>query len=348
MFELGRKFFLNIGIFDKVALIFHRDVDGMSSASIVILAMKEMGLERPETFAATNSNIGQIIKKVKSFDKIIIVDIDIVYLKQLLLSLDKEIFIVDHHPPRKDLNAKKIIYINPHFENPGTYQPASYLIYKFFSNFLNIKNVEWKAVVGTAGDFGYEDCKDLLDKWMKIKDKKEIWKTEFGRAAITLNGAATTIGYETVLEEFLKLKNVNEVFENEKIASSYGKFLKKYEMVKKQFAKNMKEMKELNLIISEIKSMEKQRFGSPLVTELSTKYPKKIIILISKENGLCTINARYAEGKIHMGKLMEKCCKGIGGGGGHKQAAGGSVPSNKVEMFEKRLMGELKEFFKTK
>jgi len=348
LFELGRKFFLNIGSFDSTALIFHRDVDGLSSASIVIHAMKKMNLEVTKTFAATNNSIEDVIKKMEKFNKIIIVDIDITYLKTFLLSLKKEIFVVDHHPPRKDLNSKQIIYINPRFEDAEIYQPASYILHKFFSNFLDMRDVEWLAVVGTAGDYGYENCKDLMGKWIKIKSKKELFKTEFGKAAMELNGAGAIVGYENVLDELLKLRNVEEIFKNETIASGNKQFLKKYEMVKKLFLKNMKEVKELNLVISEIKSLEKQRFGSPLVTEWGSMYPKKIIILISKENGVCSINARYADGKIHLGELMGKCCRGIGGGGGHRQAAGGTISSNNVEIFKNRVYEELKRFLKVK
>lgn len=351
LFELGRKFFLEIGSFDRTALIFHRDADGLCSAAIVIHAMEKMGIEIPKTFAATNNSIQPILKKVKGFDKIVVVDIDIVYLKKFLSSLEKEIMIVDHHPPRGDLNTEKIIYINPHFSYPEIYQPASYILYKLFSHFLDMKEIEWVAVVGTSGDYGFENCKDLMQKWVRIKRKEEILETEFGKAALTLNGAGAIIGYENVLEELLKTKNVNEIFENKKIVDGYKQFLKKYEIAKKMFVKNMKEIKELNLMISEIKSLEKQRFGSPLATEFGTVYPKKIIVLISRENGVCSISARGvfgAAGELHLGKLMEKCCKGIGGGGGHRQAAGGTVSSKKVEIFKKRMTSELERLLKPK
>jgi single-stranded DNA-specific DHH superfamily exonuclease len=335
-FKKGISFLEQIKPLDKVILIYHNDVDGVVSAAICSIALKKLGIKISKILAKgieeINKNLTHIIK---IFDFAIILDIPMEKIK-----ISKNILIIDHHPT-KNLNNKKIVHINPRFINPETYQPVSYVVYKFLGKFLNIKNLEWLAVLGTVGDYGFKDCKDLLKKWIKVKKKNELWKNEFGKAVDSINSASYFLGFEKTLRILVNSKNLLDFSKNKEIIIAKKKYRKILEDAEKDFWKNAQKIKNF-LIYSELNKKYKE-LGSVIATKLASKYPNKLIIVVEK-NQKYKIHARYEEGKIHVGELLKKCSKGLGKGGGHRESAGASV--DKINIFRKRLIKEIKRFSK--
>lgn len=341
LFENGRRFFDGLAETDKVLLIYHRDLDGVSSVVLLLTALEKI---RPmiKFQVATNDDFESVLNLAKDYNKIIVLDVDVSYMKEKLKTLNKEILMIDHHPPRVDMNDKKIIYINPRLENPEIYQPASYITYKFLSQFTDMREKEWIAVIGTASDFGFEDCQDLLKNWIKIKTKKEFWETKIGKIVIEINAAASIIGFNEMVEMILESKSLEELIKNRKILNSSKEFNKEFKRCKKEFERNAERIGVL--VISEIESKYK-RISSSIVTELSTKNPDKIFIVMERVDDKYNLHCRHQSGRVHLGKLMEKCCEGLNGGGGHKQAAGGTISSGKKDVFKERLIKELESGF---
>jgi oligoribonuclease NrnB/cAMP/cGMP phosphodiesterase (DHH superfamily) len=121
------------------------------------------------------------------------------------------------------------------------------------------------------------------------------------------------------------------------IRTAYEKFKKTYENLKRSVWKHAEVYKELNVIISVIKS-RKKRVGSMIASEISRKNPEKIVFLIEKRKDFYKIHGRYQRGKIHIGKLLKSVCLE---GGGHREAAGGFIKPNTIKEFKKRLIEEL-------
>lgn len=344
LFGKGVAFIKEVKNNDKVLVIHHTDVDGLVSAAILLKTFERLGLKISKVIASSNEEIGEDIRKIKDFDKTIILDIDICYLKQELTDLEKDILLIDHHPPRSNLNSEKIVYINPRLEHPEIYQPASYVLYKFLSRIVNLKDIEWLAALGTIGDYGFGDCKDLLEKWIKIRKKKELIRTVFWKNVKMLNGAIAELGFDSALQILKEADSLEALRKNEEIKEPYREFDKKLKEVEQEFWENSREIKEVGLIISEVRSKH-GRVSSFFSTEVGTKHPDKIIIIMRRKNGKYSINARHEAGRVDLGKIIENCTKGMGGGGGgHRHAAGAIILAKNKSMFEERLIKELRKF----
>jgi single-stranded DNA-specific DHH superfamily exonuclease len=281
-----------------------------------------------------------LFKGVKKCDKAIVLDVPLNRLP------NRKILYIDHHPIKK-FNSKNIVYVNPTLESSEIYQPVCYLTYKLFSEMVDIKKYEWIAVLGTVADYGYDDCRDLLDMWMKVKNKDDMWNTIFGKVAMKINGLFYYLKGDEIMKIITSTKSIEELDKNKEINSIWKKYQKIYLRVKKEFYKNKKEIKKANLIVSTISGNEKVYMGSSIATELSRNYPTKILVIIEKVGNFYRLHARQQSGKIHIGKLIETCSRGIGLGGGHRHAASSSIrveKKNKLNLFKKKIITKLTNF----
>ncbi len=337
MFAEGKKFLENLKPSDSLILVHHKDADGSYSAAIISIAMKRMGKKIDKIVTGTTEKSDEIVKAIKKYDKAIIVDIGIDLLFKELNKMEKEILYIDHHLTVDEKLSKKIVYINPRLEDEKIYQPATYVVYKFFSQLVGISDKEWLAVIGTVGDYGYEDCRDLLDRYFKVADKRDMWKTKYGKAVIVTVGAATGIGFGSLLKILIGSNNLEELVGNKKIKSGYKRYEKLYEDAKKLFWKNVEKFDDVNLMFSVI-SNDIKRVGSAIATETATKYPDKIIFLLEKTDNFYKIHARHQKGTINLGKLLRE----MGVGGGHGPAAGGKIAIKDLDSFKERVIKELR------
>ncbi len=342
--EDGQEFIKNLADSERVLLLHHSDIDGYSSAALFIIGLKKLNINNVD---AIDMDVGQIepfleTEKAREYDKIIIVDIDIPQLKGRLNGFDAKLLILDHHIPRKNLNGKNIIYINPRFKDEEIYQPASYVSYKFLSGITDMKEHEWLAVLGTAGDYAYEDCRDLMDKWTDAREKDDVPKTEFWRVGNILYSAIllADLDYKEsmkpsdILKLLVEARGLDDIKSDYRLKEADRKFGEIYEATEKEFWKNSEEFGDI--IISTIRPSIK-KVGGPLITRVSTEHKDKIIFLLEKRGDIFKIHARYQLGTIHLGKLMEK----FGIGGGHRHAAGGSIKITELKPFKERLIKEL-------
>jgi single-stranded DNA-specific DHH superfamily exonuclease len=337
LLEEGRNFLREIKPSDKVALIYHNDIDGIISAAIFYIALEKLGIKFLKTLPMSIKEFDKkFTRKIKNFDVIIVLDIAV----EKKIKPEKKTLIIDHHPTKK-IYDKKVLHINPRFIKPEIYQPASYILYKLFKNFLNIEQLEWLSVIGTLGDYGFRDCKDLLKKWVAIKKKDEIFRSRFGKIAISLNSAIYFLGFDKTLKILISSKKLSDLTRNKKIIYSNKKYKKILKSAEKYFWKNAEKIENF-LIYSKIDKKYK-KIGSALATKIASKFPNNFIMVIEK-NRKYKISARYEEGKLHVGNILKKCCKNLGKGGGHRESGGASV--GKLDVFIQRLIKEIKNFSK--
>lgn len=326
-FEKGTSFIKKIKKNEKVCIIHHTDVDGLASAALTFIALKRLGLKISKVVARSVDEIKKIFFDLKKCDKVIILDVPLENFDELEKASEK-ILIIDHHP--STAMVKKILCINPRVEKKDVYQPTSYLVYKFFSRLVDLKDREWLSVLGTLADFGFEDCKDLLRGWVRIRRKSEILRTKFWKVAKMVRALSLRLKEEEIVKTLVSSKTLEELEKNEKVLKAFEEYEKILKKSEKEFWRNAEKFERAGLIISRIS----EKVGSEIASEISAKFPDKMIILLEKCGKEYKVHARYQNARIHLGKLMEKVC----GGGGHKQAAGGKIPAKELENFKEKLL----------
>jgi len=330
LFDKALSFVEEIRPKEKVALIYDTDADGISSAALVLHAFKKMRKKISKTFPSSFEIVRSFNSVVKRFDKVVFVDVPTDFIDRYLIKTEGNLLVIDHHPGN-DLNSKNILFINPRLENPEIYQPVAYVVYKIFERF--IKDNKWVAKLGIVGDFGVDDCKDFV----KVRNRKNIWKTVFGKAAMMTASAISVLGPEATLKILVASKNLNEFVRNRKIVLANKEFEMELKNKKDEFYKNL-ELKG-KLMVSEISSRYKKT-GAILVTMISTENPEKIVVLIEDIGKKYRIHGRNQSGLIHVGKLFKKICDG----GGHRPSGAGTIKKEDIGKFKKRLLRELTDF----
>ena len=341
LFEKGKNFLSSIKPGDSVVLLYHSDVDGMTSAAITLIALERMSIKVSKFKSGNVEKARETLEELKGFDKAIILDIALDFLEGFEEMVECKTLFIDHHMIKRDLNSARIVHINPRFDMPETYQPVAYVVYKLLSAIVDLKDKEWIAVLGTIGDYGFEDCKDIVGKYVKATSSSDLPKTDFWKVALVLNGSAFEIGFNEVVKILMSAKDLEELKNNKLLNKAYESYEKEYNRCKEEFWRNAEEVEELNLIISVIKPMH-IRMGSSISTELGIKHKDKMIILLEKIDDAYKVHARYQNSSLHLGKLLEAVCEGLNGGGGHERAAGAVVHEKNIEKFKKRLIKRLK------
>jgi single-stranded DNA-specific DHH superfamily exonuclease len=334
------QFLLKIKPKDRIVLIYDADVDGVSSVSIALAGLKKLKVKNVKMISknwAVKNNLSGLMKK---FDRGIVLDVPTPVIEKQLKKVKKDLLVIDHHPS-KDVSSKNLVYINPRLRKKEIYQPVSYLTYKIFSKVVDVKNKEWLAVVGTVGDHGFEDCKDLLRKHLKIRKKEEIWTTKLGKTAMMINSSIAVLGSKEILKILASVKGLEEFSKNRKIKFASRKFEEELKRVKLEFKKNLEMYVDFNLFFSKIKP-KFYRTGSTLSTYLATKYPNKLIMLLERLNGNYKIHGRMENGRVHVGELLKK----LSGGGGHREAGAGMIEEEELNEFKSNLIKELSRFSK--
>lgn len=318
---------------DKILIVFHRDADGLCSAVVARKALERAGL-KPDIMVTHLEKTAELESVTKSkYNAVIFLDLALDHLGGRFWNEKQKVLIVDHHPYHKDLNSKNVVHFNSHFFSEG-YLPASYLTYKIFSEIADIKDVEWISVMGTIADYGYDDCHDLLDKYILVKEKGEMFETKYGKAAAMVNGASFFFGFEKMAEILSSASGADEFMKNKKIVGYYEKFSKEIEKLKKEFW-NVAE-KTGKVYFAHIES-KIERIQSSVLTQLSTENPEKVLVIYHKDGENIKLSGRAQTG-YDLGTIFMKAAEFAGGsGGGHKPAAGAMVPASNIEKFKKKV-----------
>lgn len=324
---------------DRILIVFHRDADGLCSAVIAKKALEQLGL-KPDIMVTHLEKTAELESVAKSkYSTVIFLDLALDHLEGRFWNEKQKVLVIDHHPFHKNLNSKNVVHFNSHFFSEG-YFPASYLTYRIFSEIARINDIEWISVLGTIADYGYDDCRDLLDRYISVKEKKDMFGTKYGKAAGMIGGASFFLGFGKMAEMLASAKNVDEFIGNRKIGGYYEKFSREIEKLKKDFFK--KAEKSGNAYFAHIES-KIDRIQSSLLTQLARENPEKILVVYHKAGENIKLSGRAQTG-YDLGTIFMKAAEFAGGsGGGHKPAAGAMIPSENLEKFKRKVIEMISE-----
>jgi len=332
-------------------LFYHNDPDGISSAALWMKAFP--GFE-PVAREGPIMNAG-FVRWVSDQDPDVLVFLDlpvdqewkkIQWLEKH--NPDLKMIIIDHHIPERNLSSGRLAHVNNKFVLglKGKYLPAAYLVYRVLEGCgTRLENHKWVAGAGIIGDYGQKDCAEFF-KGMKSGMAAMGRASDLMSAAVTLKGRK---GADRVLKILLRIGGRDSGMQ-EFLERSTLKLWKRF--VDAEIKNTMKEFKtekewfpEANMVAFRIKS--KFNIVSVISTMLSEKSPGKVIVIYKlSAGGLWKASGRLQNGRLDLGTIFKRAVKGIGTGGGHRQAAGARVKS--WERFKQRLLEELNQARKTK
>ncbi|MDD5162702.1 MAG: DHHA1 domain-containing protein [Candidatus ainarchaeum sp.] len=338
---------------DNIAIVYHNDADGISSAAVTAKAVFKLTQKKPVLvygFNYRDSAKGKIIMKElsKKANKLIIVDLATGYYLEKLSEVNfmDAILIIDHHEFDSDLNSEKIVFVHPKFlskKNPSSYN-ASKLCFDVFNGILPLEETDWIACIGIIGDNAKKHWLGFLKKTAK-RNKATIGEIEELERLVSAVGVMRKDKFREIFWVLFDAKKIQDCMKKE-----FLEIKQEFEVEKKRLEESAKagieNFPELELEIYNIKT-DFPTIKSQIVNEISNKKPKKTIIVWSVSGNNARFSARRQDGKVQVNRLLEKAIEGIpnSNAGGHIPAAAGGVPKEFLEKFMEQLFGELKKIY---
>jgi single-stranded DNA-specific DHH superfamily exonuclease len=319
---------------DKL-LIYHHDADGICSASLLLKfypKMKFMPQEGPRFDS-------RLLREIESRGARIIIfaDLPVDQSPEALLRLKRRarIAIIDHHIAERDMNRKGVLHINPKIEK-DVYLPTSYMMYRILEK-LGKKPAEskWISCIGVYADYGMKDCAPFLSSC-------EIGKDDMKKGAELVSSAMTVNGLKGAVDSVKFLVSSHDFTDftrNPALKSWRSEVESEFEHIMGRFDGGKELYPEAGLVVYEINS--RLNLTSAVSNRLSEMLPSLVVMIRKKSGDEWKVSLRCQSGEVNLGKIVKKCTKGIGSGGGHVRAAGGVVTDYKK--FFERLKAELRK-----
>ncbi len=322
---------------DRVGIVTHTDVDGITSGIFLqkILKSRNIKLEFME-FLNYGAGVLKEFAERRDYDKLFFTDWNADGSKEdlELLRNKGEVLVFDHHPLNENLENKEGI-----IKTESKYC-SSHALFDLAKNYFYTKNLEWLVCSAIIADYTFtedETLKFLKSIYPEI-NKEKIFESIPGKTAQKIDNALIYYKpdckkvYDFVLEKnFEELEKVSNEVENAAIEAE-NKFLKEAEFYSDK-----------NLFFDYLNP----KFGmvSKVISKISHDNPDKIFIMAadSSQKNFIKISARAQSGEVNLGKILKKCVEGFeyASAGGHAQAAAGSFPKEYLPEFKERILREL-------
>ena len=325
---------------DKIAVISHNDLDGITSA---VLASKIIGKVDYLRFIDYRSGVlKEVIVELRKnkINKIFFLDLAIDN-KEDISEMEKfaEAVIIDHHPFERDLNSEKTVFMKAESD-----YPASAMGYYLFSKMQQIPS--WIAALGIIADkphvYNEENNPGVFEDFNLGKDKVNLWKyvSNLNLSIIYFKGSEKKV-YD-LINESKELGNLNKF---EKYSDVVEKEL---ELWRKRFEKEKEVFGSLVLFHIEPKYLVK----SVLINEVSVRDFSKTFVFISAKKGdeFLSISGRSQREDADVNLLLRNAIIGIENStaGGHVKAAAARVPVKFFEKFKENLIREYEKLTERK
>lgn len=344
---------------DRVLIIHHWDMDGTSSSTIISKIL-ERRRGRPADDVRIPSERAYHLEEadreeVEEADKLIILDFNLEAdeLEQLQEDYDIDILLVDHHSFGR---APELPFVNPRQQDAEAYVPCSKICLDIAEEIGEDEDLDWIAGLGVIQDFGVDSCPELFERLDEKYGKyfpedltqEELAKNcEYGRYSSVLNIKPyrdsqhfARLAYQALM----KSEDLMELEAQEEYRQVYEVYLEMQDEFNR-LMEDYEEEREINrdecVIFFEIES--DFHITSSIATNMSTKTPDWIHLVVQRDDKI-NISARCQSGRVDLGALLQQAlpegARDEGAeAGGHRKAAGASMPEEYYDEFKENFVG---------
>ncbi len=352
LFTKFREFVQSLQKKDKIALLFHRDCDGISSALITNIAIEQIhGFQAKFGFSLDYHEFGKLIPKLKAkkINKVILVDMGVDGKKEIIADLEaclEGLMVIDHHKVYADMNSDKTVFIKSQFfsDLDGSKYPATKLCFDLFSQLTDLQKIRTIACIGLLGDMGYDQWKTFFDQ-----TEKETGQTKEDLAKLTeLVASVETVWprkFNNLYKHLLKSKDPVTLWET-KYAKCLIKLRQELDKLFLEFNVQAERFPGLDLIFFNLTS--DYNIKTAIANKISVANPDQTVLIFETLGKNTHFSGRRQDFKVKMNELIEACIRDIpeSSGGGHIPAAAGGIPSKYLDQFKENIKQYLKQNYK--
>lgn len=341
---------------DKVVIIHHWDMDGISSSAIISKILEDVRGDPADEVTIPAERSYHLTEKdhelLEDADKLIVLDFNLEADELEELNQDHDVLVVDHHSFDR---VPDVDFVNPREHDADIYIPCSMICLEIASEFGLEDELRWIAGMGIIQDFGVESCPEVFEKLNEKYEKylpKELTQEElaknceYGRYSSVLNIKPYRDSKhfsELAYQALMKSKDLKELEAQEEYRQVYEVYLEMQDEFE-DVVENYEEEREINrdkmIIFFELES--DFHITSSIATNMSTDTPEWIHLVIQLDEDEASISGRCQSGRVDLGKLMQEALpeealeKGAEAGG-HKKAAGASMEPEYLEEFKENF-----------
>ncbi|MBU0958931.1 MAG: hypothetical protein KKB31_03215 [Nanoarchaeota archaeon] len=320
---------------DKIAILTHIDLDGISSALFLEKILESRG-HKVEFLDFINYQKGMFDKPIKDLrdkkiTKVFLTDINA---DNFIDEFDKfrrefDSLLIDHHPANSELKNKKNIIKTISNDCIG------FVMYEYGRDFFNTEGWEWLLDATLVSEFSFKNKKHmdyLKGKYSGIGEGDPI-NSEPGKMAITIDYA---LKYD---DDFSRVYNLIRKKDFDSLRKSYSVVNGEFEKLFFKYEKEAEFYSEKRLHFFFCK---KPRFNvtSAVITAISKKNKDIYCIAYERSKGFVRLNFRNQGDEEDMNLLVKKGIAGLDGstGGGHFNAAAAMVKKEDYEKFKENIL----------
>lgn len=348
----------NIGENERVIIIHHWDMDGISSSAIISKILEKLRGRATDEVTIPDQRSYHLTEKdhdlLEDADKLIVLDFNLKAdeLESLEGRFDLDVLVVDHHSFDR---VPEIDFVNPRQDDAEVYVPCSKICLDIAREFDLDDELRWIAGMGIIQDFGVDSCPELFEKLNekyrtylpeKLSQQELAKNCEYGRYASVLNIKPyrdskhyAKLAYESLM----KSNDLKELEAQEEYRQVYEVYLEMQDEFNDAI-ENYEEEREIDrqkmIIFFEIES--DFHITSSIATNMSTKSPEWVHIVIQRGEEEINVSSRCQSGRVDLGSLMqealpEDAVEEGAEGGGHRKAAGASFAPGYLEEFKENF-----------
>lgn len=317
---------------DKVALVSHTDLDGITAARVTNTVIDADYLMLKEYAQVNDTLVIELRDKKVKF--VIFTDINITN-KEIVTSISKfaEVLIIDHHRLNEDYNNERVCYLNAQGFCAG------YLCYYLFSKIQNLEAYDWLVACSCVSDWLFLKP----SSWLQAIFAKYGDKLVVERDGVRKNGFFWNLQYNLSLLLIYFRENIKKAYELIDGKSVQNPEIERYAyFVKKEVDNNLAIFKDKSISIKDgyyFEPKSKFKIGEMMINELSAREPGKTFVSTTVEGEFIKSSARRQDGKVDMSIFVKSLTAGFenSSAGGHIKAAGCNFPAKYLPEFKKRL-----------
>ncbi len=315
----------------RIALISHNDLDGIASAKVANEVL-HADFIRFIDYVDLNEVLVEELRGNR-VTRVIFTDLSIES-PEVIRKIERfaDILIIDHHPPKADLNSRHTVYLN------AQGYCSSYLCYYLFFKVQDISYLDW--IVASA----------CLSDWLYLNSERWLKET-YKRYKVAFSNDPEKIKKGKIWDLQMNL-SLFLIYFKDNIDKAYyliGQHMEDVDSLK------VYSQEVFNEITQSLRLFEKEKtkIRGGYFWELHSRFPIKELVL----NILCARNkettfiiaerrgnfyrfsARRLDGKISAADILRVLTQGFVGAsaGGHKSAAGGHVMLQDADKFIEQI-----------
>lgn len=341
---------------DTVLIIHHWDMDGSASAAIVSDILEETRSEPadhiviPENRVHTVADRAERMIEEHDISKLIILDMNAPIDRiQELEEYGVDILIVDHH--NFEAIPENAVFVNPRIDDEEAYVPASKLCNDMAKE-VGL-DLDWIAGLGIIQDFAVEGHEELFERLREefpmyfpddLTQHNLAKNCRYGKYSSVMNikpykdsDTCARLAHDALV----KARGLKYLEAREEYQELYGYYQEMYQEIDRA-VQNFDDEREVyddqQLIFFQFNS--EFHINSSIATRISLDNEDWVHIVANTYGDRVNISGRCQSGRVDLGQIMQDALPdGVKGeAGGHKRAAGASVPLSHLDEFKENLL----------